>query len=413
VKVSVIGQGYVGLPLAIEAVRAGHDVAGLDVNRGRIEALSRGESFTSDISSAELRAAFDTGRYVVSDRPEILGDFDVAVITVPTPLKEGAPDLSYVEQAATVVGKYLRAGATVILESTSYPGTTEQVVLPRLEKWSQLSVFDFHLGFSPERIDPGNRHFGFRNTAKVVSGLQPCCLERVDGFYRTVVDKTVPTASMATAELAKIVENTFRHVNIALVNEMAMMAEELGISIWDVLDAADTKPYGFMKFTPGPGVGGHCLPIDPAYLSWQVERELGKPFRFIALANDVNFHMPHHVADRAARMLNVASRSVNGSKVLVLGLAYKAGTADMRESPSLKVIELLKRRGAAVSVLDPWVDPKLFPVPACNPLVEIRDYDLVVLLTDHAEFTDTMVAKATRVLDCRRHFKAASHVEYL
>ena len=412
-KVSVIGQGYVGLPLAVEAVRAGHDVAGLDVNRERIEALSRGESFTSDISSSELRAALDTGRYVVSDQPEILRDFDVAVITVPTPLKEGAPDLSYVEQAATVVGKYLRAGATVILESTSYPGTTEQVVLPRLEKWSQLSIFDFHLGFSPERIDPGNRYFGFRNTAKLVSGLQPCCLERVDAFYRSVVDKTVPTASMATAELAKIVENTFRHVNIALVNEMAMMAEALGISIWDVLDAADTKPYGFMKFSPGPGVGGHCLPIDPAYLSWQVERELGRPFRFIELANDVNFHMPHHVTDRAARMLNVASRSVNGSKVLVLGLAYKAGTADVRESPSFKVIEQLSKGGAQISLYDPWVDDALYPVPTWNQLMPIREFDLVVLLTDHPEFTDELVAKATRVLDCRNHLTAASNVERL
>jgi UDP-N-acetyl-D-glucosamine dehydrogenase len=286
-------------------------------------------------------------------------------------------------------------------------------VLPLLEKWSHLSIFDFHLGFSPERIDPGNRYFGFRNTAKLVSGLLPCCLERVDGFYRSVVDKTVPTASLATAELAKIVENTFRHVNIALVNEMAMMADALGISIWDVLDAAETKPYGFMKFTPGPGVGGHCLPIDPAYLSWRVERELGQPFRFIELANDINFHMPHHVTDRAARMLNVASRSVNGSKVLVLGLAYKAGTGDVRESPSFKVVELLIKGGAQVSLADEWADPAAFPVPAWDRSTPIEEFDLVVLLTDHPEFTDELVAKATRVLDCRNHFTAASNVERL
>jgi len=412
-KVCVIGQGYVGLPLAVQAVHAGHDVAGVDVNQARVEALSRAESFTTDISSAELCAAFETGRYVVSDQPEILRDFDVAVITVPTPLKDGVPDLSYIEQAATTVGKYLRAGATVILESTSYPGTTEQIVLPLLEKWSQLSIFDFHLGFSPERIDPGNQHYGFRNTAKLVSGLQPCCLERVEGFYRTVVDTVVRTPSLAVAEMAKVVENTFRHVNIGLVNEMAMMAEALGISIWDVLDAADTKPYGFMKFTPGPGVGGHCLPIDPAYLSWQVERELGQPFRFIELAQDVNSHMPHHVVDRVAKMLNIACRSVNGSKILVLGLAYKAGTADTRESPSRKVIELLTKRGAQVSLHDPWVGEKLYPVPAWNRMVPIREFDLVVLLTNHDEFTDELVSTATRVFDTRDHFALASNIERL
>jgi UDP-N-acetyl-D-glucosamine dehydrogenase len=202
-------------------------------------------------------------------------------------------------------------------------------------------------------------------------------------------------------------------VNIALANELAMVARALGISIWDVIDAAATKPYGFMAFTPGPGVGGHCLPIDPAYLSWQVERALGQSFRFIDLANDVNSHMPHHVVERVTGMLNTARLSVNGARILVLGLAYKAGTSDIRESPSLKVIELLTQRGAEISVLDPWVDPKLFPAPACNPLVEIRDYDLVVLLTDHEVFTDELAAHATRVLDCRRHLKPSSHIEYL
>jgi UDP-N-acetyl-D-glucosamine dehydrogenase len=411
-KVCVIGQGYVGLPLAIEAVKAGHVVVGLDVAANRVAALLRRESFTSDVCSSELQAAFETGRYTVSTDPEAISDFDIAIITVPTPLKNGAPDLSYVENASVTVGKYLRAGATVVLESTSYPGTTEQVVLPLLEKWSQLSIFDFHLGFSPERIDPGNKHWRLHNTPKLVSGLAPCCLDAVDGFYRTVVRTTVRTSSLVTAELAKIVENTFRHVNIALVNEMAMTAEALGISIWDVLDAADTKPYGFMKFTPGPGVGGHCLPVDPAYLSWQVERELGQPFRFIELANDVNFHMPHHVVDRAARMLNAGRKSVNGSKVLVLGLAYKAGTADVRESPSFKVIELLQRRGAIVSLADPWAEPAGFPVQewtgADGP---ISDFDLVVLLTDHAEFDDRLVADAALVLDCRNHLSPASHVQ--
>jgi len=412
-KVAVIGQGYVGLPLAMQAVVAGHEVAGLEVAPNRVEALQRGESFTADISSSQLQAAHDTGRYTVSADPEVLRGFDIAIITVPTPLKDGAPDLSYVENASVTVGQHLRPGATVVLESTSYPGTTEQVVLPLLEKWSQLSTFDFHLGFSPERIDPGNERWQFHNTPKLVSGLQPCCLDAVDGFYRTVVDTTVRTASMAIAEMAKIVENTFRHVNIALVNEMAMFAEAMGISIWDVIEAAATKPHGFMKFAPGPGVGGHCLPVDPAYLSWQVERELGQPFRFIELANDVNSHMPHHVVERATRMLNTACRSVNGSRVLVLGLAYKAGTSDIRESPSFKVIELLTRGGAEVSLFDPWVDAARYPAAAWNRLVPIGEFDLVVLLTDHPEFTGELVGPATRVLDCRNHLPSASNVQYL
>ena len=414
-KVCVIGQGYVGLPLAMEAVRAGHEVAGLEVDLRRMRALRRGKSFTADTSSAELRAALDTGRYVVSNDPKIISDYDIAIITVPTPLKNGVPDLSYVEKAAVTAGRYLRPGATVVLESTSYPGTTEQVVLPLLEKWSQLSTFDFHLGFSPERIDPGNERWHFRNTPKLVSGLQPCCLDIVDSFYRTIVTETVRTESMMTAELAKIVENTFRHVNIALVNEMAMVAQALGISIWDVLAAAETKPYGFMKFTPGPGVGGHCLPIDPAYLSWQVERELGQQFRFIELANDVNFHMPHHVADRAAHLLNADRKAVNGSRVLVLGLAYKAAISDVRESPAFKVIELLQRDGAEVSVADPYADPSRFPAPSWSDVdgCPIGEFDLVVLVTDHPEFDDKLVADARLVLDCRNHLSAGPNIHFI
>ncbi|HEY3716605.1 MAG TPA: nucleotide sugar dehydrogenase [Jatrophihabitantaceae bacterium] len=412
-KVAVIGQGYVGLPLAMQAVAVGHEVAALEVAANRVNALQRGESFTTDISSAQLQDALATGRYAVSDDPDVIRGFDIAIITVPTPLKDGAPDLSCVENASVTVGQYLRPGATVVLESTSYPGTTEQVVLPRLEKWSQLSTFDFHVGFSPERIDPGNEQWRFRNTPKLVSGLQPCCLDAVDGFYRTIVDTTVRTGSLVVAELAKVVENTFRHVNIGLVNELATVAQALGISVWEVLDAADTKPYGFMKFTPGPGVGGHCLPVDPAYLSWQVERDLGRRMQFIELANDVNSHMPHHVVERATTMLNTACRSVNGSRILVLGLAYKAGTADVRESPSFKVIDLLTRGGAEVSLFDPWVEPARYPAPAWNRLVPIREFDLVMLLTDHAEFTDELVGKATRVLDCRNHLTPASNVQYL
>jgi UDP-N-acetyl-D-glucosamine dehydrogenase len=414
-RVCVVGQGYVGLPLAMEGVRAGHDVVGFDVSTDRVKSLLRCESFTVDTTSEELQAAFATGRYRLSTDVEALRDFEVAIITVPTPLKDGAPDLSYVEEAAIMVGQHLQRGATVVLESTSYPGTTEQIVLPLLEKWSALSVFDFHLGFSPERIDPGNQSWTLRTTPKLVSGLYPCCLDSVDRFYQTVVDHTVSTPSLATAEMAKIMENTFRHVNIALVNEMAMVAEAMGISVWDVIEAAGSKPYGFMKFTPGPGVGGHCLPIDPAYLSWQVKQTLGLPVRFVDLANDVNFHMPHHVVDRAAQLLNDSHRSVNGSRVLVLGLAYKAGTADTRESPSYKIIDLLERRGAVVSACDPWASPQAFPTTAWSRTsgCPVSDFDLVLLLTNHAEFTDALVADAPLVFDCRNHFQPGPNLRYL
>ncbi len=414
-KIAIVGQGYVGLPLAIRAVQAGHDVVGFDLDVRRVKALNAAESFTPDITSATLAEALATGRYSVSTDEHVIAGFEVAVITVPTPLKDGAPDLSYVESATAVVGTYLRPGATVILESTSYPGTTEQVVLPLLETSSHLSSLDFHLGFSPERIDPGNATWGVHNTPKLVAGLHECCLDAVDAFYRSVVDRTVRTRSLVTAELAKITENTFRHVNIALVNEMAMTAQALGISVWDVLDAADTKPYGFMRFNPGPGVGGHCLPIDPAYLSWQVERELGHSFRFIELANDVNSHMPHHVVDRIDRLLNNARLSVNGARILVLGVAYKRDTPDLRESPAVILVELLHKRGADVSVFDPWVNPADYPATAWNPENgrPICDFDVVVLATDHTQFDDELVADAKRVLDCRHHFRPAAQVEYL
>ena len=414
-KVCIVGQGYVGLPLAMQSVQAGHEVIGFDVSEQRVSDLLAGTSFTSDIPDEVVLTSLQSGRYKPTHDADALAGFDFAVITVPTPLKDGAPDLSYVESAAELIGRYLRPGATVVLESTSYPGTTEQVVLPLLEKWSGLSSFEFHVGFSPERIDPGNQRWTLANTPKLVSGLSPCCLEAVDEFYRSVVAVTVRTSCIATAELAKIVENTFRHVNIALVNEMAMVSEALGISIWDVLDAASTKPYGFMKFTPGPGVGGHCLPIDPAYLSWQVNRELGQPFRFIELANDVNFRMPHHVVERATRLLNEQCKSVNGSRILILGLAYKAGTADVRESPSLRVVELLQRHGALVSVADPRVDSALSPAVPWQPDTgrPIAEFDLVVLLTDHSEFDDALVSDASLVFDTRHHLRAAPNVRYL
>ncbi|MBA3653039.1 MAG: nucleotide sugar dehydrogenase, partial [Actinobacteria bacterium] len=337
-KLVVVGQGYVGLPLAIRANEVGYDVVGLDLDNGRVKRLQAGESYVEDVSSDALAAALASGRYrPTADIADCAG-FDIAVITVPTPLREGNPDLSFIEDAAQSIGPLVRPGATVILESTTYPGTTQELVLPILEDRSGLVAgTQFQLGYSPERIDPGSAVWTLVNTPKVVSGIDDVSLAAVDGFYRTIVERTVLVSTPKEAELAKLLENTFRHVNIALVNEIAMFAADLGIDVWEAIDAATTKPFGFMRFTPGPGVGGHCLPIDPSYLSWRVRDRLGHSFRFVELANDVNDHMPDFVVRRITAALNTRKQSVNGSRVLLLGLAYKKNTGDARESPALVI----------------------------------------------------------------------------
>ena len=288
--------------------------------------------------------------------PAACADFDVAVITVPTPLRDGLPDLDYVEAASRTLARYLRRGSTVIAESTSFPGTTQEQVLEWLEEGSGLTAgTDFHLGYSPERIDPGNGSWTLAATPKIVSGINDDSLAAVESFYQGIVDRTVPVSSPREAELAKLIENTFRHVNIALMNELAMFGHELGIDVWEAIDAASTKPFGYMPFYPGPGVGGHCLPIDPSYLSWRVERALGRRFRFVELANDINDHMPDYVVHRLLMALNKRGRPVNGSRILLLGLAYKKNTGDARESPAVRVADLLVRMGADVRAADPLV----------------------------------------------------------
>ncbi|MEY2568049.1 MAG: UDP-N-acetyl-D-glucosamine dehydrogenase, partial [Actinomycetota bacterium] len=389
-KLAVMGQGYVGLPLAVRAAEVGHDVVGFDPDTARIKLLAAGESFVEDIPSAQLAAAVASGRYVASDDPASLADFDVAVITVPTPLREGAPDLSYIEDATTMLAGHLRPGATVVLESTTYPGTTEELVAPLLEAGSGLVAGEgFHLGYSPERIDPGNPTFGLVNTPKVVSGVDGASLAAVRSFYDTIVEVTVPVSTPKEAELTKLLENTFRHVNIALVNELAMFAADLGIDVWEAIDAASTKPFGYLRFTPGPGVGGHCLPIDPSYLSWRVKLALGKSFRFVELANDINDHMPDYVVRRLTEALNRRRQAVNGSRILLLGLAYKANTGDDRESPAVVVAERLLSLGAEVRVADPHVlsDHIDGHVERVEVTVdELVAADAVVLLTDHDAF---------------------------
>lgn len=412
-KLVVVGQGYVGLPLAMRAVEVGFDVVGFDVDEARIKKLAAGESFVEDVTHEALGAALASGRYEPTTEPRRCAGFDVAVVDVPTPLRDGVPDLSHVEGAAAMLARYLRPGSVVILESTTYPGTTEELVAPILQAGSDLTPgVDFHLGYSPERIDPGNPVWTLVNTPKVVSGVNEASLAAVTAFFDHIVAHTVPVGGTREAELTKLLENTFRHVNIALVNELAVFAGDLGIDVWSAIEAASTKPFGFMPFRPGPGVGGHCLPIDPSYLSWRVRRTLGRPFRFVELANDVNDHMPEYVVQRLTAALNRMAKPVNGSRVLVLGLAYKRNTGDGRESPGVQVVRHLHRLGAEVRAADPHVSdpvPLGWPTGGARPpaLVdldagEVAAADAVVLVTDHDRFDLEMVASESRyVLDTR------------
>ena len=413
----IVGQGYVGLPVAVRAVEAGWRVVGYDVFKAKVDAINAGSSPVEDVTDQRLQEVLTTGRYTATSDPYDMAGFDVGVISVPTPLSEGAPDLTYIEDACRALAPALTAGATVVLESTTYPGTTEELARPILEEGSGLVAGEtFHLGYSPERIDPGNAVWRFENTPKVVSGLTPACLEKVRGFYDTLVETTVPVSTPKEAELTKLLENTFRHVNIALVNELAMFARDLGIDVWEAIDAASTKPFGYMRFTPGPGVGGHCLPIDPSYLSWRVKQRLGYSFRFVELANDVNDHMPAYVVRRLATAFNNRSLSVKGRRVLLLGLAYKKNTGDARESPSHLVAELLLTLGAEVRCADPHVPAAQVPT-GCSLVEataeEAAAADAVVVLADHDDFDlPGLAAVATYVLDCR-HVVDGPSVEHL
>jgi UDP-N-acetyl-D-glucosamine dehydrogenase len=416
-RVVIAGQGYVGLPLAMRAVEVGYDVVGLEVDEQRAKRLAAGESYVEDVPEEVVQAALETGRYRVTVDDEVAAGFDVAVVTVPTPLREGIPDLEYIETATATLGRHLRPGACVVLESTTYPGTTEELVLPILEDGSGLEAgTDFFLGYSPERIDPGNGTWTLTNTPRVISGINEASLEAVSRFYDQIVERTVPVSSPKAAELVKLLENTFRHVNIALVNELAMFANDLGIDVWEAVDAASTKPFGFTRFTPGPGVGGHCLPIDPSYLSWQVRRRLGTSFRFVELANDINDHMPDYVVRRLVVGLNQRRQAVNGSRILLLGLSYKANSSDPRQSPALVVADRLIALGADVRVADPHLsEPHLVPEARLVELTreQLEAADAVVLLTDHDAFDyDAIATHARYVLDTR-HRLTGERVEAL
>ncbi|WP_206352707.1 MULTISPECIES: nucleotide sugar dehydrogenase [Streptomyces] len=416
-KLVIVGLGYVGLPLAVRAVEAGYCVIGVDTDELRVKRLGACDSYIEGVDDATLLAATDSGRFrATTDYNEVAG-LDFCVITVPTPLREGAPDLSHVKCAGRSIAPHLTPGATVILESTTYPGTTESLLGPLLEAGSGLQAgTDFHLGYSPERIDPGNPDWHLENTPKVVSGIDPASLDSIERFYGRVVERTVSVRSCRTAELTKLLENTFRHVNIALVNEMAMVSRQLGADIWEAVEAASTKPFGFMPFMPGPGVGGHCLPVDPSYLSWQVKRLLRQDVRFVTLANEINDHMPDYVVRRITHGLNKRGKSVNGSRVLQLGLSYKKNTGDIRESPSLLLARSLLTTGARLVVAEPHTDSYLVPPDITRvelTTAEIRAADVVVVATDHDAFDYTLVEQAGAYVFDTRNRCRGERVELL
>jgi UDP-N-acetyl-D-glucosamine dehydrogenase len=400
VDVVIIGLGYVGLPLAQEAVRSGLHVTGLDIKPVMVDGLNGGRSHVDDLTDADV-AAMAAGGFRATTELAECGVPDVIIICVPTPLSESdGPDLTAVKAAAESAGRLLRHGTLVSLESTTYPGTTDEVVRPVLEKTSGLTAgIGFSLAFSPERIDPGNGTYGIRNTPKVVGGITPACTEAAARFYRIVCETVVTARSAREAEMAKLLENTYRHVNIALVNEMAIFCHELGVDLWDAIRCAATKPFGFQPFYPGPGVGGHCIPIDPNYLSYKVRTELSYPFRFVELAQEINSRMPGYVVDRAAELLNTHAKPLNGAKVLLLGVTYKKDIADQRESPARPIARKLLQRGAAVSYHDPFVDSWQVDgrdIPrAAAPTAAA---DLTILLQPHSSYDLAGIAARARLL---------------
>jgi UDP-N-acetyl-D-glucosamine dehydrogenase len=407
----VIGQGYVGLSLACGASEAGFKVVGVDIDAERTADLAEGTLSVAGVSEELFMSGIQAGNATFTTEASSAEGADVVLICVPTPVLDDQPDLSFVERATKDVAEHLSPGSLVVLESTTYPGTTEELVRPILETSGLAAGRDFALAYSPERIDPGNDEFGLRNTPKIVGGISPESTGLAALFYEQLVEKVVVVSSCRAAELSKLLENTFRHVNIALVNEMATLCHEMGIDVWEVLDAAATKPFGFMPFTPGPGVGGHCIPLDPAYLAWQVRRDVGHQFRILEQAQDVNAHMPRHVATRIGDALNDAGKPVNKARILILGVAYKPDVGDVRESPALKVMTLLQRRGADVVFHDPHA-PQLQVNGSMATSIELTQReiaaaDCVALLTPHRAYDlDWIGTHAALVFDARNAFGA-------
>lgn len=407
-SVVVIGLGYVGLPMALEAVSAGHHVWGLDLNQSMVESLNRGISHVDDVTNEELTGKLAAG-FVATTNPACIAGADVVVVCVPTPLSsEGGPDLEAVEATAATIGEFLSENTLCILESTTYPGTTEEIFAPLVVSKGKVVGDGVWIAFSPERIDPGNSKFGVKNTPKVVGGLTKECGERAREFYSTFIDSVVVAKSAREAEMSKLLENTFRHVNIALVNEMVRFCDELNIDLWDAIDVAATKPFGFMAFRPGPGVGGHCIPIDPSYLSHRVKAKLGYAFRMVELAEEINHAAPQYVSQRLSGILNHHSKPVKGSTVVLLGVTYKANISDCRESPADALALQLEKLGANLTYIDPFV-------PTWRPAGSEKEYesqaklseallgaDVAVLLQNHSAFDSTVLENSVcPVLDTR------------
>ncbi|MCK7607512.1 nucleotide sugar dehydrogenase [Geobacillus stearothermophilus] len=412
--IGVVGLGYVGLPLAVEKAKAGFHVIGFDIQQSRVDQVNNGINYIGDVVDEDLHEMVKQGRLVATTDYARIAEVDAVAIAVPTPLDEHhQPDTSYVENSAKEIAKYAHEGMLVVLESTTYPGTTEEIVKPALEKKGLVVGKTVFVAYSPERVDPGNKQFKTKNTPKVVGGVTKTCTKVAAAMYRAVLEGDVhEVSSPAVAEMEKIFENTFRHINIALANEMAILCERMGIDVWEVIDAAKTKPYGFMAFYPGPGLGGHCIPIDPFYLTWKA-REYNYHTRLIELAGEINNAMPEYVVNRAMLILNEEGKALRGSKVTVLGVAYKKDIDDVRESPVLKIVELLEQYGAEFAVVDPYVPS----FRACNRVIEtveltpelLAQSDLVLITTDHSNIDYEMVARHSRVVfDTRNAMKDVS-----
>jgi len=421
VKLVVVGQGYVGLPMALRAAEVGIEVIGLDLNKETVESINQGESHIDDVSQLELRRALEHGYRASADYADVSGA-DVVVVCVPTPLSShGGPDLQAVKGAAASISEHVSPGTLCILESTTYPGTTEEVFEPIINRGRWKVGEEIFFAFSPERIDPGNRHYGVRNTPKVVGGLTENCTNRASSFYAHFVDTVVPAKGCREAEMAKLLENTFRHVNIALVNEMVRFCNELDIDLWNAIDCAESKPFGFMAFRPGPGVGGHCIPVDPSYLSHRVKAELGYAFRMVELAEEINHAAPQYVAERAREILNDAGLAVKGARLLLVGVSYKPDISDRRESPADPLAAYLHRWGAKLSYYDPHVPVwcpeglgglKYFSVESLREAAE--NVDLVILLQNHRVVSLEELALANaRVLDTKAAMDAGPLVARL
>jgi len=409
VVVGVLGLGYVGLPLVREFTSAGLKVVGFDIDERKVNTLNSGRSIIKHVPHAQVRGMVKSGLFKATGDMSLIKTVDAVIICVPTPLtKNREPDMQFIINSSETIAEYLRPGQLIVLESTTYPGTTREVVAPILEKTGLKAGRDFYLAFSPEREDPGNKHYTTKTIPKVVGGLTETCCALANSLYRLAIVKTVPVSTLEAAEASKILENVYRCINIAMVNELKMVFDRMGIDIWEVIKAASTKPFGFNAFYPGPGLGGHCIPIDPFYLTWKA-RQYGMPTRFIELAGEINTNMPHYVVERTMEAFNNRKKSLNGSKVLILGLAYKKDIDDLRESPSIELIELFKKRGAKVDYNDPYI-PRTHKQREHNLQMTSKElsarmlagYDAVVISTDHSDYDYNWIVKnAKLVIDSR------------